>query len=69
VPHASVTWARGSFDSPRGAIAVAWHTEDDTLHITVNVPPTCTATIVFPDGEELTAGPGRFTARRPVDTE
>jgi alpha-L-rhamnosidase len=69
VPHASVTWARGSFDSPRGAIAVAWHTEDDTLHITVDVPPTSTATIVFPDGEELTAGPGRFTARRSTGAE
>ncbi|MFJ3802493.1 family 78 glycoside hydrolase catalytic domain [Streptomyces sp. NPDC090088] len=65
VPHASVQWARGTFDSPRGTIAVEWRTEADELHITVDVPPTSTATLVFPDGEELTAGPGRFTARRP----
>jgi hypothetical protein len=40
-------------------IAVEWRTEGDTLHITVDVPPTTTATVVLPDGEELTAGPGR----------
>ncbi|WP_435804972.1 hypothetical protein [Streptomyces canus] len=27
---------------------------------------TSTATVIFPEGEELTAGPGRFTARRSV---
>ncbi|MFF7656251.1 family 78 glycoside hydrolase catalytic domain [Streptomyces sp. NPDC007983] len=60
VPHASVDWARGTFDSPRGSIAVEWHAEGDALYITVDVPPTCTATVVLPDGKELTVGPGRF---------
>ncbi|MFG2260718.1 alpha-L-rhamnosidase [Streptomyces mirabilis] len=64
VPHPSVGWARGTFDSPRGTIAVEWHTEDGELHLTVDVPPTAIATLVFPDGKELTVGPGRFTARR-----
>ncbi|MCX5254822.1 glycoside hydrolase family 78 protein [Streptomyces canus] len=66
VRHRSVDWARGTFDSPRGTIAVEWHTEGDEMHITVDVPPTSTATVIFPEGEELTAGPGRFTARRSV---
>ncbi|MET9457408.1 alpha-L-rhamnosidase C-terminal domain-containing protein [Streptomyces canus] len=66
VRHTSVDWARGTFDSPRGTIAVEWCTEGDELHITVDVPPTSTATVIFPEGEELTAGPGRFTARRSV---
>ena len=66
VRHTSVDWARGTFDSPRGTIAVEWRTEGDELHITVDVPPTSTATVIFPEGEELTAGPGLFTARRSV---
>ncbi|WP_079140969.1 family 78 glycoside hydrolase catalytic domain [Streptomyces sp. LUP47B] len=67
VPHASVGWARGTFEGPRGTIAVEWATEGDELHITVDVPPASTATVVFPGGEELTAGPGRFTAQRSVE--
>src|SRR5207302_1737022 len=47
-PHASVDWARGTFDSPRGTIAAEWRTEEDALRITVDVPPTCTATVVLP---------------------
>jgi alpha-L-rhamnosidase len=66
VRHTSVDWARGTFDSPRGTIEVEWRTEGDELHITVDVPPASTATVIFPEGEELTAGPGRFTARRSV---
>ena len=66
VRHTSVDWARGTFDSPRGTIAVEWRTEGDELHITIDVPPASTATVIFPDGEELTAGPGLFTARRSV---
>ncbi|MEU5647104.1 family 78 glycoside hydrolase catalytic domain [Streptomyces milbemycinicus] len=62
VAHSSIRWARGTFDSPRGTIAVEWRLEGDNLHIDVEVPPTATATIVLPDGEELTVGPGRFRA-------
>ncbi|MCQ8194278.1 family 78 glycoside hydrolase catalytic domain [Streptomyces rugosispiralis] len=64
VLHPSVDWARGTYDSPRGTIAVAWRTEGSELYISVDVPPTSTATVVFPDGEALTAAPGRFTAHR-----
>ncbi len=66
LPHASVEWARGTFDSPRGVIAVEWRTEDDELHITVDVPPTTSATVLFPDGEKLPLGPGRFVSRHPL---
>ncbi|GAA4013755.1 family 78 glycoside hydrolase catalytic domain [Streptomyces plumbiresistens] len=59
VPHPSVGWARGTFDSPRGTIGVEWRMTDDELDLTVDVPPTATATVVFPDGEELTLSPGR----------
>ncbi|MFE2993022.1 alpha-L-rhamnosidase C-terminal domain-containing protein [Streptomyces sp. NPDC059262] len=67
VPHASLTWTRGTFESPRGTITVEWRTEDGELHLAVDVPPTTRATVVLPDGEELTADPGRFTAHRSID--
>ncbi|MFF4838094.1 family 78 glycoside hydrolase catalytic domain [Streptomyces sp. NPDC001315] len=63
-PHPSVGWARGTFDSPGGTIRVEWHTKAGQLEITVDVPPTSTATIVFPDGEELAVGPGRSHSSR-----
>ncbi|MFD4508583.1 family 78 glycoside hydrolase catalytic domain [Streptomyces sp. NPDC058457] len=66
VPHASVDWARGTFDSPRGTIAVEWRTEGDELHVSVDVPPTSTATVILPDGVETELGPGRTTIRRRV---
>ncbi|MFI0817395.1 alpha-L-rhamnosidase C-terminal domain-containing protein [Streptomyces sp. NPDC021098] len=69
VPHPTVDWAHGTFDGPRGTIAVEWRTETGELHLTVDIPPTSTATVVFPDGEEVPAGPGRFTARRYVGTQ
>ncbi|MGD6741751.1 family 78 glycoside hydrolase catalytic domain [Streptomyces sp. BH106] len=61
VPHVSIGWARGSFDSPRGPITVEWRTSVDQLDLTVDVPPTSTATVVLPDGTERTVGPGRHT--------
>ncbi|WP_217422730.1 family 78 glycoside hydrolase catalytic domain [Streptomyces sp. 8P21H-1] len=66
VPHPSVNWARGSYDGPRGTITVEWRSTDDAMEIAVDVPPASTATVVFPDGEEIKAGPGRFTACRTV---
>ncbi|MFF3332790.1 alpha-L-rhamnosidase C-terminal domain-containing protein [Streptomyces sp. NPDC002888] len=51
-------WARGTFDSPRGTIAVEWRADDHEPDITVDAPPASTATAVFPHGEEITAGPG-----------
>ncbi|MGW3447277.1 family 78 glycoside hydrolase catalytic domain [Streptomyces sp. NPDC001076] len=66
VPHASVDWARGTFESPRGTIAVEWRTERDELHVTVDVPPTSTATVILPDSAETPLGPGRTTIRKRV---
>lgn len=67
VPHASVDWTRGTFDSPRGTIAVEWRTGGGEMEITVDVPPTAAATVVFPDGEQLTVGPGRSHSIRQYD--
>ncbi|MEU5107571.1 MULTISPECIES: family 78 glycoside hydrolase catalytic domain [unclassified Streptomyces] len=62
VAHSSIRWARGTFDSPQGTIAVEWRLEGENLHIDVDIPPTATATVILPDGRRLEAGPGRFQA-------
>ncbi|GCB42788.1 family 78 glycoside hydrolase catalytic domain [Streptomyces sp. NL15-2K] len=64
VPHPSLTWARGTHESPQGTITVEWRTTDDELTLTVEVPPTTTARVVFPDGTTETATTGTFRATR-----
>ncbi|UUU26398.1 glycoside hydrolase family 78 protein [Streptomyces sp. DSM 40750] len=64
VPHPSLTWARGTHESPQGTITVEWRTTGDDLTITVDVPPATTARVVFPDGTTETATAGTFRATR-----
>ncbi|MGP3916554.1 family 78 glycoside hydrolase catalytic domain [Nonomuraea sp. 10N515B] len=66
VPHQEITWARGTFDSPQGLIAVEWRVEEGEVNITVDVPGNTEARIIFPDGSVHHAGPGRFTGRKPL---
>jgi alpha-L-rhamnosidase len=68
VPHDSLTWARGTHETPHGTIAVEWRTEGDAFHITVDVPPATSATVVFPDGTTHPVTAGRFSgsATRPA---
>ncbi|MFJ9173985.1 family 78 glycoside hydrolase catalytic domain [Streptomyces sp. NPDC102360] len=66
VPHPSVTWARGTHESPHGTIAVEWRVRGDEFTISVEVPPGSTARVVFPDGTTETAPPGTFSATRLV---
>lgn len=67
VPHPSLTWARGTHESPQGTITVGWRTTGDELTLTVDVPPASTARVVLPDGtiETATAGTFRATRRMP----
>ncbi|WP_327658961.1 MULTISPECIES: family 78 glycoside hydrolase catalytic domain [unclassified Streptomyces] len=60
VPHASLTWARGTHESPYGTIGVEWRSHEGELTLTVDVPPGTTARVVFPDGTARTVPPGRF---------
>lgn len=48
--HPSLTWVRGTHESPQGTIAVEWRRTGNELTLTVDVPPATTARIVFPDG-------------------
>jgi alpha-L-rhamnosidase len=65
VLNEAVTWARGTFDSPQGRIAVDWSIKDGHFDISVDVPGGAEAQIRFPDGGTVRTGPGRFHERRP----
>ncbi|WP_426007331.1 family 78 glycoside hydrolase catalytic domain [Paenarthrobacter sp. NyZ202] len=60
LPGPGISWARGSHETPQGTIAVHWHLDGDELRIDADIPARTTARVVFPDGTEYTAGPGRF---------
>lgn len=45
---AGLQWARGSFESPRGRIAVQWEKTETGLLIDVAIPPNSTATLQIP---------------------
>ncbi|WP_037805050.1 family 78 glycoside hydrolase catalytic domain [Streptomyces sp. NRRL F-5135] len=66
IPHPSLTWARGTHESPQGTIAVEWRTTGDELTLTVDVPSATTARVVFPDGTAETVATGTFRATRPL---
>jgi alpha-L-rhamnosidase len=61
-PGPSLTWARGSHETPNGTISVHWQLDGDEIRIDADIPAGTTARIVFPNGTEYAAGPGRFRA-------
>ena len=60
LPAPGMTWARGSHDGPEGRIDVEWRIEGDRIRISADIPGGTHARIVFPDGTQRQAGPGRF---------
>jgi alpha-L-rhamnosidase len=48
-------------ESPHGLIESAWRIDGGELRLRVTVPAGTRATVVLPDGEEHTAGPGTHT--------
>lgn len=65
-PGPDLSWARGSHETPNGTIRVHWQLDEEELRIDADIPAETTARIVFPDGTEYTAGPGRFRAARSI---
>ncbi|MBI5864110.1 MAG: hypothetical protein HZB38_06345 [Planctomycetes bacterium] len=57
-PGPGLTWARGSYESIRGKIAVEWRRENDALLLNVVLPPNTTATIFIPSSspDKVTEG-------------
>lgn len=65
-PGPALTWARGSYETPNGTIKVSWQRDGEELRIDADIPAATSARVVFPDGTEYTAGPGRFREARPL---
>ena len=64
VPGGSLTWARGSHETPQGTIRIEWRIEDGEIHISAQLPAATSARVVFPDGTVATAGPGTYHGQR-----
>jgi alpha-L-rhamnosidase len=58
VPGGGLTWASGGYESPRGAIDVAWTVTGERFRLSVTVPPGTSATLRLPDGGRRRVGPG-----------
>ena len=57
-PGGGLTWAKGSYDSIRGRIAVGWSVTNGRLKLDVRVPANTTATVYVPakDAAQVTEG-------------
>ncbi len=47
-PVAGITWAKATYQSPRGPIAVAWDKAAGVFTLDVTLPPNCTAEVSIP---------------------
>ncbi|MDF9277641.1 family 78 glycoside hydrolase catalytic domain [Arthrobacter sp. EH-1B-1] len=61
-PGPSLTWARGSHETPNGRIDVHWRIDGNQFFIEAEIPAETTALIILPDGSEHATGSGTFTA-------
>jgi alpha-L-rhamnosidase len=59
-PDASLTWAKRSYMSGFGLIAVEWKKENGVFDLTAVIPCNTTARIVLPNGEEHETGSGEY---------
>ena len=58
VIHESLTWAKGSVETPYGQIVSEWHAQGERFSIMVEVPMGTTCSLQLPDGtvQELVSG-------------
>ncbi len=63
-----LTWARASYESVRGRIAVSWERAAGAFHLAVTVPPGATATVHLPDGQTHQVPSGDHTFRTTEET-
>ena len=68
-PDRRLGFAEGSYLSPLGKIGAGWKYEGDEILYTFEVPCSCEATVILPDGQTCTVTPGLHqfrTAASPV---
>lgn len=67
VPGGNLDWARGSYHSIAGPIAVSWTNRGDDFNLEVEVPANTRATVTLPLSKktvEVGSGKHRFTDRK-----
>jgi alpha-L-rhamnosidase len=47
-----LTWAKGSYNSISGMIAVDWKLENGSFALTVEIPVNTSATVILPSGKK-----------------
>jgi len=67
-PGGTITWAEATLKTPHGDSSIRWELKNDTLELTLTVPPECTATLSLAEkwvSEKSTLGSGthQITAR------
>ena len=60
-PGGGITWAEAVHDSPYGRIESSWHTDGESLRLTVTAPPGTVAEVVCRTGPVRDQGPGTVT--------
>ncbi|MDR3140773.1 MAG: glycoside hydrolase family 78 protein [Tannerellaceae bacterium] len=57
----TLVWAKGSYNSIYGEIAVSWKIEGNSFILNVKIPVNTTATVVLPNNETKETGSGEYT--------
>jgi len=60
IPHKSLKFASGSFDSPKGKIVSEWRYEGENVKYHIEIPNGLEATIELPDGRIINAIGGNY---------
>jgi alpha-L-rhamnosidase len=65
-PGGTLTWAKGSYNSIRGEIAVSWKIEGNAFILDVEIPANTVATVILPDGKSKEAGSGKHVFKTKI---
>lgn len=63
-PVGGITWARASYESPRGPVRCAWKIEGGTFTLNITIPAGSTATVYLPTKNPATVREGSVFAPR-----
>ena len=59
-PVGNVTWAKYYNNTVYGRAGIEWNIENEVLKVEVEVPVSCKATVILPDGNQTEIGSGKY---------
>jgi len=65
-PVGDLQWVKASWDTPHGPVTSAWHIEQHTFHLSVDIPPGMEAVVVLPDRRKSSVTSGRYEFEAPI---